>query len=1339
MASKRSSKAKKQLQSKPLIPKWKLGIGIGAAILLIVVVLFSKQIGQLLDMIGIDAFEIDPTLTIELDPQTQETKNYMPEEIVYDLIITEDYGIDLGYIIPFTGQVILNIDDLIGAYPNLIEDVYFTNTLTGTQVTEITIGMPAIDSYPVPLDGESLQPPPTLTIVTKKNEFNNELIDFQVSLDLLWKDPNGIMDDVSIIPPPEPADGQLKIWGKLDYFPNFTITVTPLSQEVDSGDITIYDIEITTTLGFNGDITLNSAILESHIDAHLIYAIFDENPLSMIGGETKNINLTIATQPGLTSQEIIDFTVFGRSDMSYMPPDGNMVIMIIVNATSNLATLIINPLVSEDFSIILGDIVASSTAYRDELSRDVVIPGSSISYNVILNRFDGFAGNVNVDSASLDSQPIEIDYYEFANGGLFTDDGNNTQQTVLTIYITDTDDTQIIDIDFNIDGHGDIDGDGTPEHRPSNFKTFSIVDYTITIQNTPQTVGAGSDATYIIVITSENQFNDSISLTIIEDLIGDYPEHIIGVYLDPLPINIDAEDVATNRDLIIHTNPRSPGTDLGGIPFHVQGDSIGLFRHVESNEGVLNITSDQDFVIQVVPQKNRVIPGGEATYTVTATGLLGFSQLIDLSTSWDIPNMPSYITSVSFDETTIVPGDNVPGVPTILHITTNPNAPPISSGDPEGQFRVMGTSGTDVRFADADLDIVDFTIEITDPAPDLNGDSIRTISSGGETTYIATVTRLNNLTEDIILTTDLVSVNGSISSLIFGGPQVTVVDGEYILKHIDSLIQTITLRVTTFNPIPSETINFYIYGDTTTAEDDDLTRQSNRGVLNITNDYDFNLLINPASKTVAPTGTAEYTIEVVRLNGFTGDITLISSITELNGEQVSYVFDTITLTLNPVFPFLPDTATLTVTADADALSKQISFTVNGHADLFGVGDITYGNVSAEIIIIDFDIQIDSPKNQTITDIEPNNMAEYGITLIRHGGYDRAVTITTDLTSINYPGIISSSVFENGGIFGVSDTTTKLIVYAENSAPIINFDVTGTDAPTGLSRLDSGSLTINDGVTPDFLVNIDPGSRTIEPGGATTYTVDITRINGWSDTIILTTNLLTLDNRVESAEFDITELLDGVNQATLSVISKLDAISSTIPTTFTVFGDSNGAQRSADADLVIYKEVIVIVPPSSGGGTTRDFSITIDPSERTVLAGDTATYIVIINRTNFTGDILLSNIIANNPNIKSATLDQTIIDNETRETILTVITESGAEVSTIPIIINGTAIIYSRETERNGEAVLYIHREGEAIEEIIIPEEELPSTGPELIWLLLGLAALLITTILYKKPKPKKTK
>jgi len=2035
---------------------------------------------------------------------------------------------------PFKGTITFYPPDLASMYPLFIDSVEFVvpehPLTTGDPHNDPTVPIMTITDDPSDLNGllgifnwrpvaddqQFIEVPAELTITTK--DYDTGMGGFEIPFELpvtLEYNPsvgfNSIPDpdDPAVeIPPPPPAEGTIYLEGEDVVNPDFSLEITdPVdinepegdpegwrhNRTVTAGTNAIYEIEITTneTFGIAGDGVIDLTFPELEIakgtpgSGVLDYNI-SPNPCETEGSfcyitgpndpydpDNPDIILTVETDENFaTNPPGLPFSINGTSDQigSLEAAGGVPVVGFYIVRDGDYGRLTTDLL--PDFSLILGNIVASTT-YADELDRDVVIPGGSITYNVTLDRINGFTGNVSLDSISLNTNwPTEIDYYEFANGGQFVDDGNPQQSTTITIYITDTEDTQITDIGrdflnpldppFFLDGYGDIDGDDTPEHKPSNEGKFSIVDYTITVQNTPQTVGAGSPAVYNILITPENEFNDLIYLSLTEDLVANYPQHINNVGLQTDPLTITASDTGVIVQLTIETNSESPGTDPGGIPFHVQGDSQGLLRHVESNEGILHVNSNQNFTLQLTPLKNRVVPGGEATYEVAAIGWLGFAGAIDLSTNWDDPDMPDWVESITFDDNTILPGPSEPGTPTILHIQTTNDASPISSTVPpaEGQFRVFGDSGELNDYVIGTIDIVDFTIEITDP----ESPHTRSISSGDSTTYTAVISRGNNeFTEDIILSTDLVSIYDSISSLWFDGPDVVFIGDEYILQYSGLADQLITLHVETKDPIPVEIIEFYLYGDAVTNEGDPIGHPSEKATLNITNEYGFDLLISEPV-TVAPTGTATYNISVSRLNGFNGDITIDPVVAALDnailaGQINSYNFDNLTLD-EPIGG--SDTSTLTVVAYTDAVGELIPFVIWGTADLSGLpGDITYDSASSEINIIDFtldvlpdspqsigpggtiqftvrlsstgattftenialshniftqdangivdqsetgftvgrfsqyivsginpvtgytdiilfvkakddlsgidnhlfsfivegrstvgevnllrsdsgvidfkntpyfeltlsprivysfpgdlaqfdihvnryhdysdqinlnltsvlpplvenpyfevggivqnylpdgvddailyipitedlvtlrnylhlttdnddlpisvtgvgiydgasdgdtgilrirdfkigvtpsiqetypddtaqytvtltryntyaghdedinlssnvyrsetqnyilpfnpatdfansgifpadplgdgteriyttnmtirtadinpdsldiligfvvdgagdttnltrqdnaelnivavpefdltltpdvdgrgiptetvdytidlsrdfgfdgnvtitdvnitdslgqelteaswqidgdnmvfsgsetsrglhvsladatnywgdytvtirgigqgiaeprfaeaplivmdfgvsltdntkevtpdsnvsyevvltryngydrnviastdlltgwpsdisdvgfnliddtftnpginpgetvqqtalmvvhttvnadeqtiqftvtgtdatptalqrstigwlnivaspdynltitakdginsgmptesltyivtlngmndyigpvniteiifsddtdienitwlngdttllgegdtvefsfdlgadinwgdrtvqvmgtgtpgdhysnealvrifdfDIEIAPPKNQSITDTAPNNIATYVINLIRHNNYNRAVAVETTLTPANYPGIISSSVFTNGGTFPAGTTTpmpTDLIVYAEDNAPDpINFDVIGTDSPTGLQRSDSGSLLITDGTTPNFLVNITPNSRTIEPGASTTYTVTVTRIN-FDGTITLTTNLLSLDNRVESADFynldnelD-NQLLPGETEATLMVVSKVGSESSENPTTFDIFGDSNGLQRSASADLIIYIEPEDEGEPGGGGTPTpRDFAVAIEPEERTVMAGEKTTYTVIINRTNFTGDILLNQHVADDPNIKSATLDRTIIENDDREPItLTVITEPGADATSVPIIVTGTAIIDRRETERDGEAILYIRRDGgsdeDEIEDIIVPEEELPSTGPEFTWLLLGLAALLLTSSAYRK-------
>ena len=528
---------------------------------------------------------------------------------------------------------------------------------------------------------------------------------------------------------------------------------------------------------------------------------------------------------------------------------------------------------------------------------------------------------------------------------------------------------------------------------------------------------------------------------------------------------------------------------------------------------------------------------------------------------------------------------------------------------------------------------------------------------------------------------------------------------------------TAFLTIYTTGDETERTIMFNVIGKDIPSE----LERSDIGGVNIISAPYYELTLTPIVNRGIETETLSYTVEITWLNGFDDPVDL--EVVLSDSTDITSYLDETTLTTDGETTILY----LDLGSGINYGTRTVNVTGNDNGS---VGEIPATN--QDVIIMDFEIRL-NPNNHLISDTAPNNVAVYTVELYRYEGYDRDVTLTTDLSLENYGDILSSSEFENNGLVeytGQEMDTLNLTVVAKSAASEFEFSVTGTDQFTAsVQRSTTGTLTIVAGITPSFIINIAPNSREISPGGTTTYTVTAQR-NNFDEIITLTHNLYEIDNRVEFAEFNTNQLVNEGDEAILTVVAKVDANSEDSYRTFNIDGNGGGLQDSASAELKIYEAPYT--PP--GGGTTpaaRDFSIDIEPDEQIVMAGDTTTYIVIINRTNFTGDILLNNTIADNPNIKSAILDQTLINNETDTVTLTVITETDAEVSTVLIIIDGTAIIDRRETERSGEAVLYIRRE-EAIEEIIVPEEELPSTGPELTWLLLGLAALLMTTITYRQ-------
>ena len=224
--------------------------------------------------------------------------------------------------------------------------------------------------------------------------------------------------------------------------------------------------------------------------------------------------------------------------------------------------------------------------------------------------------------------------------------------------------------------------------------------------------------------------------------------------------------------------------------------------------------------------------------------------------------------------------------------------------------------------------------------------------------------------------------------------------------------------------------------------------------------------------------------------------------------------------------------------------------------------------------------------------------------------------------------------------------------------------------------------------------------------------------------------MSLNSDVSSAIFALNPLPPGIDETTLTVIVNDPASNST--TTFSVTGTSSILVRNDTAELVVYQQ-----PASGGGGGTvlvGGFTISVFPESYTITPGGIAIYNeVVANLTgSFRGEVeLTNNIIEFNPDVESAIFEELILSQANNWiTFLTVVTKLTADPSNTTFNVYGTGQFNNIKITAQDSALLIIQEE-EIVEEII-PEEELPSTGPELTWLLFGLAALLITTVTYNQ-------
>ena len=165
---------------------------------------------------------------------------------------------------------------------------------------------------------------------------------------------------------------------------------------------------------------------------------------------------------------------------------------------------------------------------------------------------------------------------------------------------------------------------------------------------------------------------------------------------------------------------------------------------------------------------------------------------------------------------------------------------------------------------------------------------------------------------------------------------------------------------------------------------------------------------------------------------------------------------------------------------------------------------------------------------------------------------------------------------------------------------------GVDHDFGHGRLDVPAAYHWLATTPDFTLNASPSSATTPAGGAVSYSVSLTSVNGFADDVSL--SLSGLSGSQASWQFAPSVVPGGSGTAQLTVTTTATIPPGTYPLTIT--GTSGSITRTATATLVVPQ------PP--------DFSLGATPSTRSVVAGNGTTYTVTVGALNgFTGTVTLS--------------------------------------------------------------------------------------------------------------------
>lgn len=203
---------------------------------------------------------------------------------------------------------------------------------------------------------------------------------------------------------------------------------------------------------------------------------------------------------------------------------------------------------------------------------------------------------------------------------------------------------------------------------------------------------------------------------------------------------------------------------------------------------------------------------------------------------------------------------------------------------------------------------------------------------------------------------------------------------------------------------------------------------------------------------------------------------------------------------------------------------------------------------------------------------------------------------------------------NADIYRVAGTAPTLdpthffdISSGQNGTDPDDISVTGYDLVTGLgSPVATGlvpALAALAPASPDFVVSMTPNSRTVAPGGSTTFTVTVTAVAGFSGQVGLVVS--GLPNGATATPNP--NSISGSGSYTVTVTT-----SATTPAgnyAISVTGTSGALTHTASANLVVAQ---------------ADFAISASPSSRQVRHGSSTYYTVTITPSGgFTGSVALS--------------------------------------------------------------------------------------------------------------------
>lgn len=516
--------------------------------------------------------------------------------------------------------------------------------------------------------------------------------------------------------------------------------------------------------------------------------------------------------------------------------------------------------------------------------------------------------------------------------------------------------------------------DGTLTHTAN--VTLSVTDFALDATPASQAIVKGTAATYTATITAINGYTGTVNFSV-----AGLPPFSTASFT---PASLTASGTST---LTITTTSNTPAaiysltvTASDGIATH----SVALS---------LEVDPVGNFSVTISPASQSVIQGQNIGYGVTVGSLGGFTEIVSLSVS----GLPAGTTA------TLSP-NSVQGSGLVsLSIVT-------SFATPAGTytFTVTGTSGPLVRTATGTLVVLapDFSLSAS-PAS-------QTVAVGAPVSYTVTLTPIN-------------SYVGTVSFSVSGLPAGAT--GSF------SPTSLLTSGTTTLSVSVTAAALAGSYPLTITGTDGALTHTTSVTLVVLA--PDFSLSASPASQTILVGTTANYSVTLTPLNGYTGTVSF--SVAGLPaGAGAAFT---------PASLVTSGNTALSITTSAATPPGTYPLTITGTD-----GVITHATPVTLVVsaVPPADFSISAPP--TIT-VKRNSSGSETVTITGLNGF----TGTVGLSISGLPPLVTAS-FNPTSVIGSGASTLTFVVDHRAQQGIFHLTVTGTSGL--LSHSTSVTLTVN---------------------------------------------------------------------------------------------------------------------------------------------------------------------------------------------------------------------------------------------------------------------------------------